>query len=144
MSTHTPLLQLINPDWQTTWSGKEIAEEIPGFQFQGAGWYQRQGNWLLVINTDTPDVYTLQVFYDRDPRIAYEAMAKASVHLHDQVPTESKPVRYGGLLVLVIGLFLFLPLSAGLMHWLGGWGTVISLAILLGWWQITKWMEKKT
>lgn len=144
MYSSTPLLKLVTPDWQATWTSKEIAEEIPGFEFKGAGWYSKQGSWMLIINTDTPDVYTLQAFYDRDPRSGYAAISEAPIRVHDEPSAKTEPIQYGGLVVLVIGLFVFLPLSGFLIHRFGGWGTVMSVGFVFMWWRVSKWLSHRT
>lgn len=78
------LLKVITPDEQFTYTIKQVKEELAGITFRGPGWYSRQGTWMLAIATETKDVYTFMVFFDRDPRRAFYAMAKALVHLHDR------------------------------------------------------------
>jgi len=75
------LVDIITPDDHFTWSIHQLAQEIEGFQLKGPGWYSKKGTWMLVINTDIVDVYTLLVFYDRDPREAFKAIYKAPVRL---------------------------------------------------------------
>lgn len=142
-ASSTPLLNLITPDWQINWTTKEIAEELPGFKFLGVGWYSKDGAWMLIINTDTLDNYHLQVWYDRDPRNGYDAIAQAPVRAHNELSPQAEPIQYMGLLVFVIGLVMFLPLSGFLFHKFHFWGMLLSSAFLFVWWWLTKLFSKK-
>lgn len=132
------LLQLITPDWQITWDTKQIAAELPNFVFQGPGWYNNQQSWLLIINTDLADVYTLQAFFDRDPRPGFWAMAEAPVRLGAEPKKTRQPFQFGELLVLIVGLFILLPLSGIVLHKFGIWGMGILLAFAFLWGQFAR------
>ena len=138
------LLKHLTPDEQFTWTRAQMLEEIPGFIFSGPGWYCSQGSWMLIIATHTQDVYTLQVFYDRDPRLSFLAVAEAPVRTQESVISSIKrPVSYGGLIVLLVGMLVMLPLSAFLLHKFGNWGVLMLLAYVAVWGYITRLLDKK-
>lgn len=140
------LLEYITPDWQITWDTKQIAEELPGFNFLGPGWYYRDSSWLLITNTDIADVYTLQAFFDRDPRLGFASLVDAPVYL-DKVGVQKKPTKqpfqYGGLIVLVVGMLMMLPLSFFLLHKFGTWGVGMLLVFALFWGQFARWIKHR-
>ena len=143
------LLEYITPDWQITWDTKQIAEELPGFVFRGPGWYYRDNSWLLIINTDIADVYTLQAFFDRDPRKGFETLVDAPVRLEAEPNKTKQPFQFWGLIVLIVGMLIMLPLSGLLLHKFGTWGMGMLLVFALFWGQFARWIkhrseEKKT
>lgn len=143
------LLEYITPDWQITWDTKQIAEELPGFVFLGPGWYYRDNSWLLITNTDITDVYTLQAFFNRDPRKGFETLVDAPVRLGEELKKTKQPFQFSGLIVLVIGMCIIMPLSGFLLHRFGMWGLGMLLVFAFLWGQLARWFsrsstEKKT
>lgn len=137
------LLQLITPDWTITWDTKQIVEEIPGFEFKGAGWYTKSGSWMLIIPTSTADVFTIQVFYDRDPRQGFAAIAGAPIRAHDgQVVVAAQP-SFGGLIVLLVGMIVLIPLSAFLFVKLNGAAIPFIAVLAVLWWYLVKHFSVK-
>lgn len=138
------LVRYVTHDDQFTWSKEEIAKELPGFHFKGPGWYSKDGTWMLIIGTDVADIYTLQVFYDRDPRIGYRAIAEAPVHSTDvveaAVATVERTFSYSGLIVMVVGMFIMLPLSVFLLHNFHAWGFLALLIFAFMWGQFARWV----
>lgn len=140
------LLEYITPDWEITWDTKQIAEELPGFTFLGPGWYYRDSSWLLITNTDIADVYTLQAFFDRDPRLGFASLVDAPVYL-DKVGApqpKKKPFQFGGILVLVIGMCILMPLSVFLIHKFGVGGLGMLLVFAFLWGQLARWFFRNT
>jgi hypothetical protein len=135
MSIENVLLKYITPDEQMTWDTKQIADEIPGFEFKGPGWYFKENSSMLIISTSTQDVYTIQVFFDRDPRPGYGAVMEAPVRATDgtSMITEQRKINYGGLMVLLVGMLIFMPLSAFILAKFHMWGVVMMLAFAVVW-----------
>ncbi len=137
------LLEYITPDWQITWDTKQIAAELPGFVFRGPGWYYRENSWLLIINTDIPDVYTLQAFFDRDPRKGFETIVGAPVRTEAETKKTKQPFQYGGLIVLIIGMGILPPLSGFLLHKFGMWGMGMLLVFAFLWGHLARWFKHR-
>ena len=136
---NSQLLKYITPDDEFTWSASQILKEIPGFHLIGPGWYPKQGSWMLIIGTDTPDVYELQVFYDRDPRAFFRLIADAQVfatveEVKAKVLKYTPPIPYLKVVLMAICLVLMVPLSAFMLHRFGNWGFIalIMIAYLCG------------
>jgi hypothetical protein len=111
------LLDYITPDWQITWDTKQITYEIPGFEFKGPGWYHKDNTWMLIVPTKIQEVYTIQVFFDRDPRGGFAAIAEAPVRADLAVKAATSNIT--GLLVLLIGMVVMIPLFAFLIYKFG-------------------------
>lgn len=75
------LIKGITPDWEFSGSIERIQKEFDGFLVSGPGWYAKQNTWVLAIATGSTDTYTLWVFFDRDPRIAFSEIAHAPVKM---------------------------------------------------------------
>lgn len=136
------LLEYITPDWQIDWDIKQIAEELPGFVFRGPGWYYRDNNWLLISNTDIVDVYTIQAFFDRDPRRGFAALLDAPVRLEIETKKTKKPFKWG-FIVLIVGMIFILPLSMFLTHRFGTWGIGMLLIFSLFWGNFARWITHR-
>lgn len=75
------LLSTITPDWEFSGSIERIKNEFDGFLITGPGWYSKAGTWVLSVATEVAGNYMLLVFFDRDPREAFKAIALAPVKL---------------------------------------------------------------
>jgi hypothetical protein len=134
--SNNKLVDFITPDEKMTWTIKQIASEIPEFEFLGPGWYNKDKSWMVFIPTLIKDVYDIQLWYDRDPRLGFVAFADAPVRSHTVVPpvkTKTPPI--GGLLILAIGMLVLLPLSIFVTHKFGfywGVGIMMVVGLLVG------------
>jgi hypothetical protein len=68
------IAEMIRPDDTFYWTQAEMEKEMPGFSFQGVGWYTRPEAVMLIVPDGKSDGYQLWVFYNRDPRVAFEAL----------------------------------------------------------------------
>jgi hypothetical protein len=142
------LLQDLTPDEQYTWTLEQLQKEIEGFDFQGPGWYHKDGTWMLVIGTNTPGTYIFHVFFDRDPRIGYKALALAPVHMNAATTaTVSKvkvaqPVNYNR--AIYWGGVLFLWIVAWIIGYKWGFKAEIPVLFIMIMWPtaIRRWFRK--
>lgn len=138
------LVRHITPDDQYTWSKDEIATEIPGFHFAGSGWYSKDGTWMLIVGTDTPDIYTILVFYDRDPRDGFLSVAEAAVHSEDKVvQPEATTIISKGLIVWMVGILIMLLMAPIVIHKFHNWGWLIFLGFGFIWGQVGRFVSRK-
>jgi hypothetical protein len=124
------LIDYITPDETMTWDTKQIAEEIPGFEFLGPGWYTKSGSWMVLIPTMVKDLYTIQVWYNRDPRGGFAAFVEAPLRATDAVQPKTTTSNAMGLLVVLVGSLLMIPLSVFIVRKLGiYWDLAIMVAL---------------
>ena len=128
---------------QITWDTKQIAEEMPGFQFVGPGWYSKEGTWMLIVPTSLQDVYILQVFFDRDPRPGFQALSELLVRNLPKEEKESEPLHYGGLIVLLVAMVIIIPLIGFASKKLGLGVIPILFALVIIWTSILRWIRKR-
>lgn len=131
------LLKAITPDWSTTGTLKDIEGEIPGFTMQGHGWYFRDGSSMLITPTDRSDVWTLMVFFDRDPREIFTTFGAAIVR--EGARTEVKRPNLWGALVMVIGVLVLIPLTIMVSHILGLVAYILSVIAVILWAQVANY-----
>lgn len=60
------------PDLINKWTVKEAEEKLASFKFHGPGWYMpgpfnKSNDTLLVMSTDDKDVFTFNVYTNRNP-----------------------------------------------------------------------------
>jgi hypothetical protein len=133
MAAKSTIFTSITPDEQYTWTRQEMAQQLPGLAFTEPGWYSRQGTWMLIAATDIADVFALQVFYDRDPRSMFKAIAEASVRLTDQAAAVVKSaVNWKFYIFMAVGILLIIPLDLFMFSKLGMFGFLLLCLLAYG------------
>lgn len=132
------LLKVITPDFQATWTIKEIEDQLNGFKVNGPGWYFKDGTSMLVVATDMQDVYTILVYFDRDPRESFAAMVGAPVQLAKNGKQDTSN-SLAGLIVLLLGMVVLVPLAGFITHKFGFMGLILMAIGTLVCWRMLKY-----
>jgi hypothetical protein len=51
------------PDWTVFWTVAQAEEELPGFKFNGIGWYVTETEAILVTDISSDSTYRFSVYY---------------------------------------------------------------------------------
>lgn len=105
------IAEMIRPDDIFYWTAEQIAKEMPGFSFQGVGWYTRPEAVMLIVPDGKTTTYQLWVFYNRDPRVAFQALNALPERLAVAPSDEGLPSTWKTKLILDLGLFALLLAS---------------------------------
>lgn len=80
----------LSPSWSTLWTVERAESELISFTFVGPGWYNHNGDWLLVLEAGTlltapspqsggERCYLFMAFNGFDPRELYRTVAEMPV-----------------------------------------------------------------
>lgn len=131
------LLKSLVPDEQLTLTPEGAMKEIEGFSFQGPGWYITELGSMLVVATDVINTYIFSIFYGRDPRLAYQAIAMARVNSISEVKAiASAPVKGPAIrvrLIYWVGVGILWGLGLVAQHKWGFAALVPFLGLMLLW-----------
>lgn len=137
------LLKSLVPDEQLTLTPEGAMKEIEGFSFQGPGWYITELGSMLVVATDVINTYIFSIFYGRDPRLAYQAIATARVNtVSTKTVGTIQPTDRSRLIYWAIAVALWVAILVVGHKW--GYRAEIPLVLTLVAWVVgaKRWFSK--